>query len=139
MVTRDILSRLRKYTHGDLVCGESAGGSILTPFIDRRNGGSLAQWVTTLDAVLKLDFDTAIPGHGPVLTKENVRTFHQNLVTLRQRMIEIVKAGATKEDLAKRLKTDDLGWPLPQERVEVGMKSAGAIVVCFLRNQWAHI
>ena len=110
---------LRTIHTGDLVVwGKRTDGSVLTPFVDRRNGGSLAQWVATLDAVLKLDFDTAIPGHGPVLTKENVRTFRQNLVTLRQRMIEIVKAGGTKEDLAKRLKTDDLGWPFPQERLD---------------------
>ena len=110
---------LRTIHTGDLVVwGKRTDGSILTPFIDRSNGGSLVQWVTTLDGVLKLDFDTAIPGHGPVLTKENVRTFRQNLVTLRQRMIEIVKAGGTKEDLAKRLKTDDLGWPFPQERLD---------------------
>jgi cyclase len=110
---------LRTIHTGDLVVwGKRTDGSILTPFIDRRNGGSLVQWVTTLDGVLKLDFDTAIPGHGPVLTKDDVRTFRQNLVTLRQRMLEIVKAGATKEDLAKRLKTEDLGWPFPQERLD---------------------
>ena len=90
----------------------------LTPFVDRASGGSLVEWITTLDGVLKLDFDTAIPGHGPVLTKENVRTFRQNLVTLRQRITEVVKAGAKKEEFGARLKTDDLGWPFPPERLE---------------------
>jgi cyclase len=109
---------LRTVHTGDLVVwGQRTDKTILTPFVDRSNGGSLAQWITTLDGVLKLDFDAAIPGHGPVLTKENVRTFRQNLVTLRQRMIDVVKAGAKKEDLAKRLKTDDLGWPFPPERL----------------------
>ena len=62
-----------------------------------------------------LDFDAAIPGYGPVLTKDNVRTFRQNMVTLRQRMTDVVKAGAKKEELSKRLKIDDLGWPFPPE------------------------
>jgi glyoxylase-like metal-dependent hydrolase (beta-lactamase superfamily II) len=109
---------LRVVHTGDLVVwGKRTDGSTLTPFVDRANGGSLVQWITTLDGVLKLDFDTAIPGHGPVLTKENVRMFRQNLVTLRQRMTEVVKSGAKKEDLATRLKADDLGWPFPQERL----------------------
>jgi cyclase len=109
---------LRTVHTGDLVVwGKRTDGTILTPFVDRSNGGSLVQWIATLDGVLKLDFDTAIPGHGPVLTRDNVRTFRQNLVTLRQRITEVVKAGARKEDLGKRLKADDLGWPFPPERL----------------------
>jgi cyclase len=109
---------LRTVHTGDLVVwGKRTDGSVLTPFVDRASGGSLVEWITTLDGVLKLDFDTAIPGHGPVLTKENVRTFRQHLVTLRQRMTEVVKSGAKKEDLGTKLKTDDLGWPFPPERL----------------------
>jgi len=110
---------LRTVHTGDLVVwGKRTDGSILTPFVDRSNGGSLVEWITTLDGVLKLDFADAIPGHGPVLTKDNVRTFRRNLATLRQRMTDVVKAGAKKEDLRSRLKTDDLGWPFPQERLD---------------------
>lgn len=109
---------LRTIHTGDLVVwGKRTDGSTLTPFVDRASGGSLVEWISTLDGVLKLDFDTAIPGHGPVLTKENIRSFRQNLVVLRQRMTEVIKAGAKKEELAKRLKTDDLGWPFPPERL----------------------
>jgi cyclase len=109
---------LRTVHTGDLVVwGKRTDGSILTPFVDRASGGSLTEWITTLDGALKLDFDTAIPGHGPVLTKDNVRTFHRNLVTLRQRMTEVVKSGVKKEELGKKLKTDDLGWPFPPERL----------------------
>ena len=109
---------LRAVHTGDLVVwGKRTDGSTLTPFIDRANGGSLVQWITTLDGVLKLDFDAAIPGHGPVLTKDDVRTFRQKLVTLRQRIVEVVKSADKKEDLAARLKTDDLGWPFPLERL----------------------
>jgi glyoxylase-like metal-dependent hydrolase (beta-lactamase superfamily II) len=109
---------LRTVHTGDLVVwGKRTDGSTLTPFVDRASGGSLVEWITTLDGVLKLDFDTAIPGHGPVLTKENIRSFRQKLAMLRERMSEVVKAGAKKEELAKRLKTDDLGWPFPQERL----------------------
>lgn len=32
-------------------------------------------------------------------------------------MTDVVRAGAKKDELSKRLKTDDLGWPFPPERV----------------------
>jgi cyclase len=119
---------LRAIHTGDLVVwGKRTDGSTLTPFVDRASGGSLVDWIATLDGVLKLDFDTAIPGHGPVLTKANVQTFRQKLVTLRQRMTEVVNSGAKKEELLTKLKTDDLGWPFPPERLnelwdELGVK-----------------
>jgi glyoxylase-like metal-dependent hydrolase (beta-lactamase superfamily II) len=110
---------LRTVHTGDLVVwGKRTDGTILTPFVDRASGGSLAEWITTLDGAMKLDFDTAIPGHGPVLTKDNVRTFHQNLVTLRQRITDVVKAGVKPEEFGAKLKTDDLGWPFPPERLK---------------------
>ena len=55
--------------------------------MDRRNGGSLNEWVGTIEKLLEIDFDAAIPRHGPVLTKDQVRTFHRNLIALRQRLI----------------------------------------------------
>jgi glyoxylase-like metal-dependent hydrolase (beta-lactamase superfamily II) len=118
---------LRAVHTGDLVVwGKRTDGSTLTPFVDRASGGSLVEWITTLESVLMLDFDAAIPGHGPVLTKDNVRTFQQNLMTLRQRVTAVVKAGAKKEELTARLKTDDLGWPFPPERLNELLDEFGA-------------
>ena len=34
-----------------------------------------------------------------------------------QRITEVVKAGAKKEEFGSKLETDDLGWPFPQERL----------------------
>jgi hypothetical protein len=68
--------------------------------------------------VLQLDFDTAIPGHGPVLTKDDVRGFRRKLATLRDRAQGLVKSGVPKTDFTTKLKTDDLGWPFPKERLE---------------------
>ena len=34
--------------------------------IDYAQGGSFLDWSGTLDGALKLDFDTVIPGHGPL-------------------------------------------------------------------------
>lgn len=104
---------------GDLfVWGRRTDGTALTPFVDRANGGSLVEWIATLEQVLQLDFDTVIPGHGPVLRKDDLRRFRQGLITLRQRMADVVRAGAKREELAVKLKTDDLGWPFPQARLD---------------------
>jgi hypothetical protein len=32
-------------------------------------------------------------------------------------MTDVVTAGVKKEELATKLKTDDLGWPFPPERL----------------------
>ena len=88
---------LRTIPTGDLVVwGKRTDGSVLTPFLDRRNGGSLVDWIGSVYSVLQLDFDTAIPGHGLLLTKGDVGAFHRGLVTLRARLLDVVESGATK-------------------------------------------
>ena len=105
---------------GDLVVwGKRTDGSILTPFSDTDNGGSLVEWIPTLDKLLQIDFDTAIPGHGPVLTKDDVRMFRTKLATLRQRMSDLIQARVPKTEVAAKLKTDDLAWPFPQARLDM--------------------
>ncbi len=43
------------------------------PLIDYAGGGSATDWTNVLAAILKLDFDAAVPGNGDVLTKADVR------------------------------------------------------------------
>jgi glyoxylase-like metal-dependent hydrolase (beta-lactamase superfamily II) len=101
---------------GDLVVwGKRSQGTVLTPNMDYTAGhGSGKEWVATLDNVLKLDFDTAIPGHGPVLTKAQVKVFRDKMQTLNERMAALIKGGGSKQDIASKLKTDDLDWPFPK-------------------------
>ena len=104
---------LRTVHTGDLVVwGKRSQGTILTPFMDYAAGhGSGKEWAATIDKVLALDFDAAIPGHGPVLTKDQVRTFRNKMQTLNDRMAALIKAGGKKTDIATRIKLDDLEWP----------------------------
>ena len=77
------------------------------PFIDYSAGGSLVAWDKTIEQALTYDFDTVIPGHGPVAKKADLAKWRQTLATLRTRAKEACAGGAA--DALKRLKTDDLG------------------------------
>jgi glyoxylase-like metal-dependent hydrolase (beta-lactamase superfamily II) len=78
-------------------------------YVDYVQGGSFLEWSKTLEGVLKLDFETVIPGHGPVSTKADLVKFKSDLETMRARLIELIKQGSTKAQLAKILE-DDYGW-----------------------------
>jgi glyoxylase-like metal-dependent hydrolase (beta-lactamase superfamily II) len=49
------------------------------PNIDLEAGGSVREWIATLDRVMALDFDRVIPGHGPVTDREGLRAFQRFL------------------------------------------------------------
>lgn len=78
--------------------------------MDYANGASAIEWVKVLDEILKLDFDVVIPGHGTLLTKERVRTDRQKLVTMNQRMTELVRRNVPLDEVFDQLKLADLGW-----------------------------
>ena len=80
------------------------------PLADYAGGGSFVGFAGVLGAMLKLDFDTAIPGAGPVLTKADVATFRMKIETVIGRARDLVRAGVPATELLKQIKTDDLGW-----------------------------
>jgi cyclase len=79
------------------------------PFIDYANGGSALEWTSTLDEVLKLDFDVAIPGHGPVSDRAGLMKFRSNFEIMRTRISGMVRGGRSKDDIAETLVTE-FGW-----------------------------
>jgi len=78
-------------------------------YVDYAQGGSFFDWTRTLDGALALDFDTAIPGHGPVSTKADVARFRADLETMRTRLAGLVNTGQSKAQVLKVLE-DDYGW-----------------------------
>ena len=110
---------LRTVHTGDLfVFGQRLDGSTLSPFWDFGNGGSVLEWPATLTRLLALDFDTVIPGHGPILTKADIRTFRGKLETVIDRVRAEIAAGARRDDVASRVDTTDLDWPLAPVRIQ---------------------
>ena len=78
-------------------------------YIDYVQGGSFLEWTKVLDATLALDFDTVIPGHGPVSTRADIVKFRADLETMRTRLAGLVKQGTSKAEIVKTLE-DDYGW-----------------------------
>ncbi len=83
------------------------------PFVDYGNGGSARDWDDTLNSVLQLEFDTVIPGHGAVATRDDLIQWKDDFERYRERISELSRAGKKPEDAEKALKLDDLaGWSL---------------------------
>jgi glyoxylase-like metal-dependent hydrolase (beta-lactamase superfamily II) len=78
-------------------------------YVDYAQGGSFLEWTGTLDRVLALDFDTIIPGHGPVTTRDELVRFRADLEAMRDRIAALIAMGATKEQVAAVFETD-YGW-----------------------------
>jgi len=80
------------------------------------DGYTPAEFLTTIDNLLKVDFDAVIPGHGKVMTKDDVRAYRVRFQTMNDRLQALIRSGVTKEQLATldqaraRLRLADLGW-----------------------------
>jgi cyclase len=90
-----------------------AGASVYPPgsnlFVDSSQGGSLLEWTKTLDGALSLDFDTVIPGHGPLATKDDVVGFRAGVAAMQTRLTSLVRQGTSRENLAKIVEAE-YGW-----------------------------
>jgi glyoxylase-like metal-dependent hydrolase (beta-lactamase superfamily II) len=93
---------LRTIHTGDLMAGT-------TPLIDYTGGGSVVEWIKTLDAAMKVDFDTVIPGHGPVTNKAGLMTYRNNIEKLRDRAAVLIREGKSQEDVGKVM-IAEFGW-----------------------------
>jgi len=80
------------------------------PVIDYDAGGSAIEFVKTIDNLLKMDFDTMIPGHGRVMKKDDVRAYRARFVEMNRRMRELARKKVPKDQVQAQLKLDDLGW-----------------------------
>jgi cyclase len=75
-------------------------------------GGSLVGWGPVLARILKLDFDTAVPSSGPVISRAELEAFKARIDTLVSRAGVLVSKGVPQDQFMSQLKTDDLGWKL---------------------------
>ncbi len=110
----------RGHTNGDAVIyfpdlRTVHGGDLLhgtAPFIDYGNGGSSEGWVATLNNILALDFDTAIPGHGAIMDRNDVVNFRNQMEAVRARMADLIRSGMPKSEASDRIRTQELSWTM---------------------------
>jgi cyclase len=114
----------RGHTNGDTVIyfpdlkTIHAGDLIIDamPVIDYPGGGSALEFISTIDKLLTLDFDTMIPGHGKIMTKDDARAYRARFQTMNDRMRALIRKGVTKDQLKTldqaraQLQLADLGW-----------------------------
>jgi cyclase len=109
---------LRTIHTGDLFLNFRAGAGragapprplALPIYADYNQGGSLTEWTKTIDGILRLDFDTIIPGHGALATKADLAKFRDDVAAMVIRIGGMVKGGRSKAEVAKVLE-DDYGW-----------------------------
>lgn len=102
---------------GDLFLGRSAAASAAAAsrprgrgiYVDYAQGGSFVAWTQTLDAALQLDFDTIIPGHGPLATRADLVAFNEDVAAMRERIGELIRSGALKRQVVAMFEMD-YGW-----------------------------
>jgi glyoxylase-like metal-dependent hydrolase (beta-lactamase superfamily II) len=99
-----------------------------TPLIDYPGGGSIVEWTKTLDTVMgALDFDTVIPGHGPVSKKADLLTYRNKAADLRTRAQTLIRQGKSQADVAKFMTAEynwapdslNMQWSLPGMMTEL--------------------
>jgi glyoxylase-like metal-dependent hydrolase (beta-lactamase superfamily II) len=99
----------RGHTNGDTVVFLPkekivATGDLMESQIAYMGDAQFAEWVTTLDALKRLDFDTDLPGHGmPFSGKELITAFQGYLRDLMKQGAELRRQGIAADAAAQRM------------------------------------
>jgi glyoxylase-like metal-dependent hydrolase (beta-lactamase superfamily II) len=110
----------RAHTDGDVVVlfpqnRLLAAGDMFTvgegtpQLIDYAGGGSAKEWTATVEQVLKLDFDTVVPGHGGVVKKADMQSFRESTKRLTELVTQALKQGKSKADV-EAIMRGEFGW-----------------------------
>ena len=97
------------------------------PSIENETGASIKGMIAAFDKVLTaIDVNTiVIPSRGPLARKSDVAEFRSVLITVRDRIIAMVKKGKSESDVlaAKPTKDFDARWAKDQGRTDMFVKA----------------
>jgi len=109
-VKLELISTETAHTDGDMMVwlpddGVLASGDILVHTINPNfRDGSLHKWIGVVDNdILKLPFKTVMPGHGPLMQRQDVVEFRTLIADFYKTVEEIYKAGGAESDVRKKL------------------------------------
>jgi len=111
------LRELRGHTRGDTVAYFPAArvicvGDLLTTadtipmIVSYPDGGSWMDWSTSIDEILKMDFDIVIPGHGPAVTKSQLVQIRKKFAAILERVRTMNRDRKTAEEITQALVTE---------------------------------
>jgi len=112
-----------------------AAGDIVTfgryPNIDYLYGGSIDGEIAGVDAVLGMAKDDTkiVPGHGPLGTRAMIQDYRAMLVTLRARVLDLVRKGMTEDEVVAAHPTADY-----DAKLHVNAQGAGNFVRVVYRS-----
>lgn len=112
-----------------------ATGDIVTfgryPNIDYLYGGSIDGMISGVDAVLGMAKDDTkiVPGHGPLGTRAMIRGYRAMLVSLRERVRDLMRKGMTEDEVVAARPTADY-----DAKLHVSAQGAGNFVRVVYRS-----
>ncbi len=112
-----------------------ATGDIVTfgryPNIDYLYGGSIDGMIAGVDAVLGMAKDDTkiVPGHGPLGTRAMIQDYRAMLVTLRERVRDLMRKGMTEDEVVAVRPTADY-----DAKLHVSTQAAGNFVRVVYRS-----
>jgi glyoxylase-like metal-dependent hydrolase (beta-lactamase superfamily II) len=81
-----------------------AGDILFTDFHPFMADGDISGWTTTIDALLAMDVEKIIPGHGPLSTKKDLRDMKEYLLLFDKKARELAAEGKDVDTIAAELK-----------------------------------
>jgi glyoxylase-like metal-dependent hydrolase (beta-lactamase superfamily II) len=81
-------------------------GDATPQLVDYAGGGSAVEWTKTVDGALQLGFDTVVPGHGVVTTRQELQKFRTSTMTLRTRVHDMMTKKSSPAEVEKMLRSE---------------------------------
>jgi cyclase len=93
--------------HRTLAAGDLfTNGEGLPQLVDHAGGGSAKEWTATLDKVLALDFETVVPGHGAVVTKQALSEYRATSQRMTDVLTQMVRQNRSTSDIEAVLRNE---------------------------------
>ena len=94
-----LLPQSRVIVLGDLL----TTADTIPAIVNYGDGGNWSDWTRSMDELLKMDWDMAIPGHGPMVTKQQVRTIRAKMVAIQNRVRSMNRERKSQDEITQQL------------------------------------
>lgn len=108
-VRLELIASETAHTQGDMLVwlpddGVLASGDILVHTINPNFAdGNLKQWIGVIDDILRFPLKTVMPGHGPLMNRQDVQEFGRLIADFHKTVELIYKTGGAESDVRKKL------------------------------------